>query len=103
MISVAEPIYRTPPYGAFADPGEQRVHRRLLEDARLTLAAHGVSAATVERVGDASDVIAEVARETGADLIVVGTRHHGLLRRLLLGSVSGEIVVEAPSDVLVVR
>jgi nucleotide-binding universal stress UspA family protein len=34
---------------------------------------------------------------------VVGSRHRGLIKRLLFGSVSAELVVEAPCDVLVVR
>jgi nucleotide-binding universal stress UspA family protein len=34
---------------------------------------------------------------------VVGSRHRGVARRLLFGSVSGEVFVEAPCDVLVVR
>jgi nucleotide-binding universal stress UspA family protein len=55
-----------------------------------------------ERVGEAADASADVAREAGADLTVVGSRHRGLLQRLLLGSVSGELVVEAPCDLLVV-
>jgi nucleotide-binding universal stress UspA family protein len=46
---------------------------------------------------------ADPAEATDADLIVVGSRHRGVVRRLLLGSVSGELVVEASSDVLVVR
>jgi nucleotide-binding universal stress UspA family protein len=36
-------------------------------------------------------------------MIVVGSRHRSLIRRLLFGSVSGELAVEAPFDVLVVH
>jgi len=103
VISVAEPIYGTPPYDGFADPNEEKAHRRLLEEATHKLADRGISAATVERVGGVADVVAGVAREVGADLIVVGSRHRKLLRRLLLGSVSVRLVVGAPCDVLVVR
>jgi nucleotide-binding universal stress UspA family protein len=103
VISVADPIYRTPLYTGYADPPEAHEHRRLLEEARLKLADGGIAATAIERIGDAPDAIADAAREMAADLIVVGSRHRGLLQRLLFGSVSGELVVEAPCDVLVIR
>jgi len=46
--------------------------------------------------------VVETAGEMRADLIVVGSRHRSLIERLLFRSVSGELVVEAPCDVLVV-
>jgi nucleotide-binding universal stress UspA family protein len=103
LLSVADPIYHTPPYDGSADPAEARAHQELLEGASARLARDGISAVTIVRAGGTADVIEDVARETGADLIVVGSRNHGLLRRLLFGSVSGELLVHGPSDVLVVR
>ena len=103
VVSVAEPIYAQAPYTGYADPAEEEAHRRLLEEARRRLAGHGVACATVEPAGATVDAILEAAGQTGADLIVVGSRHRGLVRRLLSGSVSGKLVVEASSDVLVVR
>lgn len=91
------------PYTGYADPAEEEAHRRLLEEATRRLAAYGVAAATVEPARETVGAILEAARETGADLIVVGSRHRGVVRRLLVGSVSGELVVEASSDVLVVK
>ena len=43
------------------------------------------------------------ARRFGADVIVVGWRGHGAVRRMLMGSVSREIVRSAACAVLVVR
>jgi nucleotide-binding universal stress UspA family protein len=103
VVSVAEPIYRQPPYTGYADPAEEEAHRRLLEEATTKLAGYGVAAATMAPAGETVVAILDMARETGADLIVVGSRQRGVVRRLLLGSVSGELVVEASSDVLVVR
>lgn len=99
VVSAAEPIYRQAPYTGYADPAEEEAHRRLLGDATTRLAGYGVTAATMAPVV----AILEAARATDADLIVVGSRHRGVVERLLLGSVSGELVVEAPSDVLVVK
>jgi nucleotide-binding universal stress UspA family protein len=47
--------------------------------------------------------IVEAARELEADLIVVGSRGHGTIDRMLLGSVSAEIVDHATVPVLVAR
>ncbi len=44
-----------------------------------------------------------MAEEIGADVIVVGSHGRGAIERLLLGSVSEQVVRHAPCPVLVVR
>jgi nucleotide-binding universal stress UspA family protein len=46
--------------------------------------------------------IAEACEETGADLLVAGSRGYGPVRRVLLGSVSTQLAHKAPCPVLVV-
>jgi nucleotide-binding universal stress UspA family protein len=53
-------------------------------------------------MGGAAHVIAEIAKEKGAELIVTGTRGHGPLSGLLVGSVTHRLVQIAHCPVLVV-
>jgi nucleotide-binding universal stress UspA family protein len=52
--------------------------------------------------GGPAHVIAEVAQAAGADLIVSGTRGHGQISGLLLGSVTHRLLHIAPCPVLAV-
>ena len=53
--------------------------------------------------GTAAEVILQVARVQNSDLIVMGSRGHGQLAGLLLGSHSQKVIQHAPCPVLVVR
>jgi nucleotide-binding universal stress UspA family protein len=53
--------------------------------------------------GDPPVVIVDIAREKKADLIMLGTYGRKGLNRLLMGSVTSQVVVNSPVDVLVVK
>jgi nucleotide-binding universal stress UspA family protein len=55
------------------------------------------------REGDPAREIVEFARARPGSLVVVGTRGHGGLARLVLGSVARNVLLHAPGSVLVVR
>lgn len=54
-------------------------------------------------VGPAAQTIVATAEELKAELVVVGTRAHRGLPRVLLGSVAEEVIRRAPCSVLTVR
>jgi nucleotide-binding universal stress UspA family protein len=78
-------------------------HRRIAADTADRLRRAGLSAEADVRAGDAAHEIVAAARETGADVVVMGTRGHTGLARLVLGSVARNVLHHAPCSVLVVR
>jgi nucleotide-binding universal stress UspA family protein len=71
---------------------------------RLTMSeARGIRTEVVSRIGPADEVLAAVALEQAAELVVVGTHGHTGIARFLLGSVASSTIRHAPCDVLVVR
>lgn len=78
-----------------------------LHDARVRLAGMapppGVPMDTRLEVGEAAETILAVARETGCELIVLGTHGRSGVSRLLMGSVAEQVVRSAPCPVLTLR
>jgi hypothetical protein len=68
-----------------------------------TLAQGGRPVQLEVREGDAAAEIVAAAAEGKTDLIVIGTRGHTGLTRMLLGSIARKVLVHAPCSVLVVR
>ena len=62
-----------------------------------------IRAHTRVEVGDARDIIVDVATEEESDLIVMGSRGFGTFRSLLVGSVSRFVLEQAPCPVLLVK
>ncbi len=60
-------------------------------------------AETIQSTGDPRDMILQAAKDTAADLIVMGTHGRRGLKRLLLGSVAEAVVRTASCPVLTVR
>ena len=55
------------------------------------------------RIGDPGQAICEIARQWGADLVIIGRRGRSGLGEMLLGSVSNHVMHHAPCDVLVMQ
>jgi nucleotide-binding universal stress UspA family protein len=67
------------------------------------ISAAGVEVTKVDLDGYPPDTLVSYATETGATLLVVGTRGRGELASLILGSTSARAIHLARCDVLVVK
>lgn len=94
------------PDAAWAMPSAE-LDTVLLADATAAL-ARSTADASVQvaerhvRIGQPVDVVLDVAKEIGADLIVIGAHGYGAFERLI-GSTASKIVHRAPCSVLVSR
>jgi nucleotide-binding universal stress UspA family protein len=74
-----------------------------LEELAAEARHRGVAARPMLLVGAPEDAIVDAAKQTGADLIVMGTVGRRGLAGLLLGSVAARVVAISPCPVLTVR
>ena len=90
---------------------ERKLYKELEEVSRELLrkqswrvkVAGGTVAGTHLRMGEVDLEIVALAKELGADLIVMGCRGHRGIRRAIEGSISDAVIRHAPCPVLVVR
>jgi nucleotide-binding universal stress UspA family protein len=80
---------------AVQDEGKEALER--------TVRALGVDAEAITAEGDPGKEICRIAGDSGFDLVVVGSHGTGLVRRVLVGSVSHYGVHHAACPVVVVR
>ncbi len=112
-----EPLieYRTgldfyPPDMGAINPYEAEIIQREIEGIEQWLQTYyekakhrNVVAQYDHQAGKPDSTICQVAKEWGADLIVVGRKHHNQLAELFTGSVSNYVIHHAPMSVLVVK
>lgn len=77
--------------------------KKNLDDIKNKAQQAGVNLETFVREGEPYKVIADLATESNADIIVMGSHGRTGLKRLLMGSVSEKVIGYAPCPVLVVR
>ncbi len=84
-------------------PGQKEAGDKIIEQSVRKLVKPGFTAEPVCRFGVPADEIMKAAAKEHADLIVMGTRGRNAFGRILLGSVSTQVVQHAHCAVLVVR
>lgn len=104
-VGEAPLVYRPEYHGYQTLLESQRAEaRRLLDEQAERVAAAGGDVTQAHlRMGRPDAEIVALAEEIEADLIVIGSRGLGPLRRALIGSVSASVVHHAHTSVLVVR
>ena len=106
-IILVHAVYFDPEeFGTAPDQLERRFElgRKVCIREKDKLAADlGVEVESLICEGEPPEVITDIAREKGADLIAMGTYGRKGLNRLLMGSVTSGVILKAPCDVLVVR
>ena len=83
-----------------------KITERLLRLAQKALGkavAAKVKAKVEVHVGDAYEMIVDVAKKKKADVIVMGSHGRTGLTRLLMGSVTSRVIGHAPCSVIVVK
>lgn len=88
-----------------ADVAEEheRYATNLVQEAAARLAAPGLAIDTLVLVGPPAERLAEAAAAADVSLVTVGSRGHGAMARVLLGSVSDRLLRICAKPVLVVH
>jgi nucleotide-binding universal stress UspA family protein len=76
---------------------------KVLQPALATLAAQGLTAESKWEVGAAGDTIAAFAQRGGYELLLMGSHGHGSLARLVMGSVTTQVLAQCGVPVLLIR
>lgn len=84
--------------------GDQRTEaERVLAPVRAFFEAQSIVCEIVSEAGDAPDIIAAHATEGHFDLLIIGSRGHGKLSGLVLGSVASGVLAKCKVPALVIR
>lgn len=86
------------------EQAQQKFQDQLLKKIADDVRAQGIEVATLALVGSPAEAVVDAAQHDPlCDLIVVGTRGMGAVKRVLLGSVADRVVHISKKPVLVVR
>jgi len=95
-------IVGSPPTAEALGDSLSDAQRDVLDRTLRSVDFSSVDYETMEEIGEPSARLIDVCNRVNADVLVVGRRGAGLLRRMVVGSVANHVVHEAPCPVLVV-
>jgi nucleotide-binding universal stress UspA family protein len=77
--------------------------QKVLEPAAAALQARGITARLEWRAGHAGEMIGRFADQGGFDMLIMGSHGHGTIARLVMGSVSSEVLARCRTPLLLIR
>ena len=80
-----------------------KICKALLDTGKNTVIAEGVSVNTILKEGKVVETILNTIKEGQYDLVVMGYKGQGMIKKLFLGSVSNGVIQEAICPVLLTR
>lgn len=86
-----------------SQPDLGELAQRRLEQARSRLATRSLDVDYLAEIGSPAERLLAVADERDAELIVVGSRDHGIIERLVAQPVEEAVARRAGRDVLIVH
>lgn len=111
VVNVVEPVVSAAGSGEFASMGVmallvddlQKAGHEVVKDAAASLEDKGVHCETFVLSGQAAGCLTDMAKDKGADLVVIGGPVRSLFEKFLTGSVSRDLAIGAAQSVLVGR
>lgn len=107
MVNVVPKLLLPPDVYGLTIAEVEREHRlyaeRLLDKAVSAIAEPGLEVTTTVLYGAPAEAIAEESAAEDVGMVVIGSRGHGAVARMFLGSVSDRLVHISPKPVLVVH
>lgn len=85
-----------------AEGGARDVHEALVIRSNM-FSFQSIVKSEFIKSDDVANAICDYCRDVSADMVIVGKRGLGFLEGVLLGSVSGKVVKNAPCSVLIVK
>ena len=78
-------------------------HERMLAPARKALARSKADVRELALVGEPAEALLAAARDSKADIIVMGSHGRGSVKGILLGSVSSKVIAQSELPVTIIR
>jgi len=84
---------------AYYDDSAERIFKPI----RTFVTRQGLQASYVTKVGQAAEIISEMAKKGRYDLLILGSHGHGTLTNLVMGSVATKVLANCSTPVLLIR
>jgi len=76
---------------------------KVFKPLRTFCSKQGLNATFVSKVGSAAEIVAEMAKKGGYDLLVLGSHGHSTLGNLVMGSVATKVLANCSTPALLIR